>query len=98
MTTVCLVGQALKTTASHGWGEEPGPLLSADFDNDGDVDGNDFLAWQRNPGVGNLVDWQSEFGSGTATLVPEPSTWMLLSVGLFLLSNQRNRVENLLPS
>jgi len=32
---------------------------SADFDNDGDVDGADFLAWQRNPRVGSLSDWQS---------------------------------------
>jgi len=30
------------------------PLLSGDFDNDNDVDGADFLAWQRNPSVGSL--------------------------------------------
>jgi hypothetical protein len=28
------------------------PLADADFDDDGDVDGNDFLRWQRNVGLG----------------------------------------------
>ncbi len=55
--------------------------LAGDFDNDNDVDGADFLAWQRNPGVGSLGDWQGQFGSGTATLVPEPGAWMLALVG-----------------
>ncbi|TWU22608.1 hypothetical protein [Bythopirellula polymerisocia] len=49
-----------------------------DFDFDGDVDGRDFLAWQRNPSAGNLTDWQDHYG-GVAPLgassnpVPEPS-------------------------
>jgi hypothetical protein len=30
-----------------------GPSADADFDNDNDVDGNDFLIWQRGVGVGN---------------------------------------------
>jgi hypothetical protein len=34
-----------------------------DFDQDGDVDGRDFLLWQRNPSVGNLSDWQNNYGS-----------------------------------
>jgi hypothetical protein len=54
----------------------------ADFDNDGDVDGRDFLAWQRNPGIGNLADWQADYGTGslvaTQTAVPEPSTLPVL--------------------
>jgi len=29
----------------------PGPALSADFDTDGDVDGSDFLTWQRGLGI-----------------------------------------------
>lgn len=59
-----------------------------DFDQDGDVDGNDFLVWQRNPGVGNLADWQAQFGTpltAAATPVPEPTTGMLLAVGCVLL-------------
>ena len=37
-----------------------------DFDSDHDVDGNDFLAWQRNPTLGALSDWKDNFGSMTA--------------------------------
>lgn len=59
-----------------------------DFDNDGDVDGIDFLQWQRNPGVSLLSDWQSNYGnppggSGVSVLtIPEPSslTMVLLTV------------------
>jgi hypothetical protein len=40
------------------------PSLPGDFDNDGDVDGRDFLMWQRNPAVGNLADWQANYGAG----------------------------------
>jgi hypothetical protein len=44
------------------------PTLSADFDADGDVDGSDFLEWQRGLGssldASDLVNWQTQFGSG----------------------------------
>jgi hypothetical protein len=58
--------------------------LPGDFDGDGDVDGRDFLAWQRNPSVGNLGDWQSNFGQSGGSLtgnfasVPEPGTMLLV--------------------
>ncbi len=48
---------------------------SGDFDGDGDIDGRDFLAWQRNPSVGDLADWQGEFGTDPLVVgvaVPEP--------------------------
>jgi T5SS/PEP-CTERM-associated repeat protein len=54
-----------------------------DFDNDGDVDGRDFLLWQRNPGVGNLSDWQANYGNGglaSIGSVPEPTSFALLSM------------------
>jgi len=47
-----------------------------DFDGDGDVDGHDFLYLQRNPSVGTLADWQTNYGTPlvvTAAAVPEPS-------------------------
>jgi hypothetical protein len=58
-----------------------------DFDLDGDVDGRDFLLWQRNPSVGNLADWQTNYGSNggplsASTAVPEPST--VASVALMM--------------
>jgi probable HAF family extracellular repeat protein len=36
--------------------------LPGDFDVDGDVDGSDFLAWQRNPAVGDPADWRTNYG------------------------------------
>ncbi|QDS99456.1 hypothetical protein [Adhaeretor mobilis] len=68
---------------------EPG-----DFDEDGDVDGADFLEWQRNPSVGNLFGWQNNYGmtaplSAASTAVPEPSTLLLaMLMGTLLLSRQ----------
>jgi hypothetical protein len=61
---------------------------SGDFDNDGDVDGRDFLLWQRNQSVGNLSDWQANYGfepgmlTSTSTAVPEPGSISLALVAL----------------
>lgn len=55
--------------------------IAGDFDGDGDVDGRDFLVWQRNPSVDDLSDWQTNYGVGsfnTANVaVPEPGTLLL---------------------
>jgi hypothetical protein len=81
-------GKSLVLTVSGG--------LAGDFDNDGDVDGRDFLAWQRgsspNPlSASDLADWQAGYGSpltaefGATTAVPEPATLLiafLSTVGL----------------
>ncbi len=42
--------------------------LTADFDNDGDIDGRDFLVWQQggspNPlSPDDLADWQTNYGT-----------------------------------
>lgn len=61
---------------------------NGDFDGDGDVDGRDFLVWQRNPSVGNLSDWKANYGTGglAAITVPEPNAAMLaIACGLALL-------------
>ncbi len=64
--------------------------LMGDFDRDGDVDGSDFLVWQRNPSLGDLSEWQNNYGAG-ATLslatapsqaVPEPTTLLLMMISL----------------
>ena len=53
-----------------------------DFDEDGDVDGADFLKWQRDPTIGNLADWQANYGAASslaaAEAVPEPASLMIL--------------------
>jgi T5SS/PEP-CTERM-associated repeat protein len=57
--------------------------LPGDFDGDGDVDGLDLLAWQRDPSIGNIADWQANYPSpltapvGNLAAVPEPGTMML---------------------
>lgn len=66
---------------------------SGDFDSDGDVDGHDFLLWQRNPSVGNLADWQSSYGVGavlsSATVVPEPTGIVSIFLAVALLVIKR---------
>ena len=64
--------------------------MIGDFDFDGDVDGNDFLIWQRGGspnGInsGDLADWQAGYGApitATSAAVPEPGTLL----GLFAVS------------
>ncbi len=65
-----------------GSGGQPG-----DFDADGDVDGNDFLVWQRGFGTthnaGTLATWKANFGAPAepaAAAVPEPLTFHLLAL------------------
>lgn len=61
-------------------------VLPGDFDFDGDVDGQDFLGWQRNSFVGNLADWESNYPRpiGPAIqAVPEPEA---LLIGFVLFS------------
>ena len=58
------------------------PGTPGDFDDDTDVDGADFLEWQRDSSNLSLTDWQAGYGTGNATAalgaVPEPSTLVLL--------------------
>ncbi|QDS99280.1 PEP-CTERM sorting domain-containing protein [Adhaeretor mobilis] len=72
-----------------------GSGFAGDFDEDGDVDGADFLVWQRDPGVGSLADWQTNYGSAassaTATAVPEPTTGILLMLGTVSLLFRRDK-------
>ncbi|MBN2295382.1 MAG: SUMF1/EgtB/PvdO family nonheme iron enzyme [Pirellulales bacterium] len=69
------------------------PITLADLDNDGDVDGNDFLAWQRgespNPlSAEDLAIWQAQFGTTSApsssTTIPEPSALIICSLLTFI--------------
>jgi hypothetical protein len=67
-------------------------LAGGDFDRDGDVDGRDFLVWQRNPSVGNLADWQSDYQSNllaVTTAVPEPTAILLLAFSMAIASLRR---------
>lgn len=58
---------------------------AGDFDGDGDVDGRDFLVWQRNTSVGSLADWQNNYGAGglsAVSAIPEPVSCALIAFGL----------------
>jgi len=70
--------------------------LPGDFDLDGDVDGSDFLVWQRNPSAGALSDWQTNYGSSaplktSSTAAPEPTTGVLLSAAMLIVCGQWSR-------
>ena len=71
--------------------------LAGDFDGDTDVDGSDFLQWQRDQ-TGNLSDWLNDYGmsasvattTAATTSVPEPSGIALAIFGLGILASRRN--------
>lgn len=71
--------------------------VAGDFDDDGDVDGRDFLAWQRGESptpysAGDLTAWTDAYdGSPIAAVnaIPEPSTaWLLALLGSALVSTR----------
>ena len=67
-------------------------LGDGDFDDDLDVDGSDFLAWQRGESatalsLSDLGDWQTSYGTPASHVantasVPEPTTGLLLMFGV----------------
>ena len=62
--------------------------LPGDFDGDGDTDVADLLYWQRTDGTaGSLDAWKLGFGgsalTGGASIVPEPSAFLLVSAAAF---------------
>lgn len=75
---------------TYTFATNPNPSDPGDFDNDGDVDGNDFLIWQRGNSptgpldAGDLADWQANYGPepslASATSIPEPSSLILLGM------------------
>lgn len=85
-------------------------LASADFDMDGDVDGDDLGLWETAYGSTDVGDangdrhsngldfliWQSQFGWGAPPVpvirtVPEPGSVLLMSMGMVLFLNRRER-------
>ena len=77
---------------------------SADFDFDGDVDGRDFLAWQRGESpsplsAGDLELWQAEYGNSqlsAAAAVPEPSALLLVGgLALFAMHRRGSAVQSI---
>jgi len=78
------------------------PGQAGDFDGDSDVDGGDFLAWQRGDSptggadAGDLALFESNYGTGVGlsgvSSVPEPTTVLLSGLALvFTLGSVRRR-------
>ncbi|MEO2045875.1 MAG: hypothetical protein ABGX16_04810 [Pirellulales bacterium] len=69
------------------------PDLPGDFNLNGIVDGTDFLKWQRNPSIGLLTDWETNYGTvatlSVSTTVPEPSGAALALAALCLAMSRR---------
>ena len=71
--------------------------IPGDFDNDGDVDGNDFIVWQHDPNVGSLTAWQTNYGMGSpltanSRAVPEPGSIALVAMATLLLFIRKENV------
>jgi hypothetical protein len=75
--------------------------LPGDFDFDLDVDGLDFLKWQRGQSptpnsASDLADWETNYGVGplsaVATTVPEPSTGLTLMLAATIFCHHRARL------
>jgi len=65
------------------------PPLAGDFDDNGVVDGADFILWQQDTNIGSLDDWKANYGMSSATAavaaVPEPAA-ATLALGMMLLT------------
>lgn len=95
-----LIDQAAVARGYPSTGLAQPPALPGDFNNDGTVDGRDFLVWQGGESPDplspeDLQTWQANYGTTSppvrAQPVPEPSTlWGLaLTVAIFQSSSRR---------
>jgi hypothetical protein len=95
MTFGLVGGLQIDGTVTYVTGGGGGP---GDFNNDGSVNGTDFLVWQRggspNPlSAADLAQWKSNYGAavGAAGAVPEPTTIGLVAVAALGLAVARRR-------
>lgn len=69
--------------------------VPGDFDDDGDVDGADFLGWQRTD-PSQIPTWQGNYGVGalsSVAAVPEPASLVMFGVALVAVAAGRRRLS-----
>ncbi len=70
------------------------PTVDGDYDGDGDVDGADFLRWQREDGTPEgLADWQNGYGGGqpiALASLPEPTSLAIVLVAAVCFQSMRS--------
>jgi hypothetical protein len=84
----------------------PETTLPGDYNQDGEVDAADYVAWRNDPAAfggdpAGYNTWRASFGataigSGNATgiaTVPEPAAWFMMAVAAALFGFARRRVE-----
>ena len=74
--------------------DESPSSIDGDFDGNGIVDGSDFLYWQRDPSVGDLADWQQNYGASvgvSTSRVPEPASISLAALVIGIFAKRRRR-------
>ena len=78
-------GNGFKDQLFHSGSIVPSTVLAGDFDTDGDVDGSDFLKWQKGdvsspPSMSDLAAWEANYGTvapPSVASVPELSAVLL---------------------
>lgn len=91
--------------SGDAWAAKFTLIESGDFDDDDDVDGNDFLIWQRGESphplsASDLLTWQASFGAptlGAGIPVPEPSAATLTAFVLAIspsFAGMRGKIVN----
>ncbi len=103
-----IVGSGLNPDGNtEAWVVNLAPTQPGDFNDDGSVDGADFLSWQRGEspnGINSsdLADWEANYGASGAALassaanVPEPSTSVLAVLALSAFGIRRTRFRHAL--
>jgi hypothetical protein len=71
------------------WAGADNRAAPGDFNGDGSVNAADYVVWRKNDGSqAGYDEWRANFGStsgsGNLGSVPEPSSFMLLAVGVVL--------------
>lgn len=90
-----LAGDSELTAGSVVFGELPTPAGNGDFDNNGSVNGADFLKFQRDFPAFDLAEFLANYGTGTVSasvaVVPEPTSLVMLALAVCGYATRRQK-------